>query len=68
MKKNLDSTLCILILSMIQSLKQSCRYLFIKKYGENALWNLKKNRLSNCDAGEDFWESLGLQGDQTNQS
>ena len=24
--------------------------------------------LSNCGAGEDFWESLGLQGDQTSQS
>ena len=24
--------------------------------------------LSNCDAREDSWESLGLQGDQTNQS
>ena len=24
--------------------------------------------LLNCGAGEDFWESLGLQGDQTSQS
>ena len=24
--------------------------------------------LSNCGAGEDYWESLGLQGDQNNQS
>ena len=24
--------------------------------------------LSNCDAGEDSWKSLGLQGDQTSQS
>ena len=27
----------------------------------------KKLILSNCDAGEDSWESLGLQGDQTSQ-
>ena len=28
----------------------------------------KKLILSNCDAGEDSWESLGEQGDQTSQS
>ena len=28
----------------------------------------KESRLLNCGAGEDSWESLGLQGDQTNQS
>ena len=28
----------------------------------------EKLMLSNCGAGEDSWESLGLQGDQTNQS
>ena len=28
----------------------------------------KELMLSNCGAGEDSWESLGLQGDQTNQS
>ena len=30
-------------------------------------WVLK-NMLSSCDAGEDSWESLGQQGDQTSQS
>ena len=28
----------------------------------------EKLMLLNCGAGEDFWESLGLQGDQTSQS
>ena len=28
----------------------------------------KELMLSNCGAGEDPWESLGLQGDQTSQS
>ena len=28
-------------------------------------WAMKKLMLSNCGAGEDFWESLGLQGDQS---
>ena len=28
----------------------------------------KELMLSNCHAGEDSWESLGLQGDQTSQS
>ena len=36
-------------------------------------WTIKKAErwrmmLSNCDAGEGSWESLGLQGDQTSQS
>ena len=36
-------------------------------------WTIKKAgrrklRLSNCGAGEDSWESLGQQGDQTNQN
>ena len=36
-------------------------------------WTIKKTEcermmLSNCGAGEDSWESLGLQGDQTSQS
>ena len=40
-------------------------------------WTIKKTELSlctkelvllNCDVGEDSWESLGLQGDQTSQS
>ena len=36
-------------------------------------WTIKKaecerTMLSNCGAGEDSWESLGLQGDQTSQS
>ena len=36
-------------------------------------WTIKKAEqqelmLSNCGAGEDSWESLGLQGDQTSQS
>ena len=30
--------------------------------------NAEELKLSNCGAGEDSWESLGLQGDQTNQS
>ena len=28
----------------------------------------KELMLSNCGAGEDSWEFLGLQGDQTSQS
>ena len=28
----------------------------------------EKLMLSNCGAGEDFWKSLGQQGDQTSQS
>ena len=28
----------------------------------------KELMLSKCGAGEDSWESLGLQGDQTSQS
>ena len=28
----------------------------------------EKNKLSNCGAGEDSWESLGQQGDETSQS
>ena len=39
------------------------------------MWELDHKRLStkefmlsNCDTGEDSWESLGQQGDQTNQS
>ena len=32
-------------------------------------WTIKKNlMLSNCSAGEDSWEYLGKQGDQTSQS
>ena len=31
-------------------------------------WMLKQLMLSNCDAGEDSWESFGQQGDQTSQS
>ena len=40
-------------------------------------WTIKNTELSlrtkelvllNCDVGEDSWESLGLQGDQTSQS
>ena len=31
-------------------------------------WATKKLMLLNCDAGEDSWESLGLQRDQTSQS
>ena len=30
--------------------------------------SLEELMLSNCDAGEDSWESLGQQGDQTSQS
>ena len=30
--------------------------------------NIKELMLLNCDVGEDSWESLGLQGDQTSQS
>ena len=30
--------------------------------------NSKELMLLNCDVGEDSWESLGLQGDQTSQS
>ena len=34
-----------------------------------ALWGFQTElMLSNCGAGEDSWESLGLQGDQTSQS
>ena len=32
-----------------------------------ATW-CKELMLFNCDVGEDFWESLGLQGDETSQS
>ena len=28
-------------------------------------WSAKELMLSNCEAGEDSWESLGLQGDQS---
>ena len=36
-------------------------------------WTIKKaecwkNNILNCGAGEDWWESLGLQGDETSQS
>ena len=34
----------------------------------NEGWVPKNWCLQTCDAGEDSWESLGLQGDQTNQS
>ena len=37
----------------------------------DSLWLLviaKELMLSNCAVGEDSWESLGLQGDQTGQS
>ena len=30
-------------------------------------WMLKQLMLSNCDAGEDSWESFGLQGEQVSQ-
>ena len=35
-------------------------FLFLKKF--------EKLMLLNCGAGEDSWESLGQQGDQTSQS
>ena len=31
-------------------------------------WSTKEWMLLNCGVGEDSWESLGLQGDQTSQS
>ena len=31
-------------------------------------WTIKKAELLNCGVGEDSWESLGIQGDQTSQS
>ena len=31
-------------------------------------WTIKKDERQRTDAGEDSWESLGLQGDQTSQS
>ena len=31
-------------------------------------WASREFMLSNCGAGEDFWESLGQQGNQTSQS
>ena len=44
----------------------------VVKYGCES-WMVKKAEhrrmmLSNCDAGEDSWKSLGLQGDQTSPS
>ena len=38
-----------------------CESWTIKKAGQELI-------LSNCGTREDSWESLGLQGDQTNQS
>ena len=38
-----------------------------EKIGPSRL-STKELMLSNCGAGEDAWESLGLQGDQTSQS
>ena len=34
----------------------------------NEGWRAEELMLSNCDAGEDSWESLGQQGDKTSQS
>ena len=38
------------------------------KAGPQRRLNAKELMPSNCGVGEDSWESLGLQGDQTSQS
>ena len=38
------------------------------RVGPSRKWTAKELMLLNCGVGEDSSESLGLQGDQTNQS
>ena len=70
---NLDSMIKsrdITLLTKVHLVK--AMFFSVLMYGcEN--WIIKKAEhrrmmLSNCDAGEDSWKSLGLQGDQTSPS
>ena len=38
------------------------------RVGSNRRLSTKELMFLNCGAGEDFWESLGQQGDQISQS
>ena len=49
-----------------QSYGLSSSHVWIWELGSKESWVLKM--LLNCGVGEDSWESLGLQGDQTSQS
>ena len=70
---NLDSILKsrdITLLTKVHLVK--AMFFSVLMYGCES-WIIKKAEhqrmmLSNCDAGEDSWKSLGLQGDQTSPS
>ena len=50
-----------------QSYGSSSNHVWIWEFDHKEGW-VKELMLLNCGAGEDSWESLGLQGEQTNQS
>ena len=51
-----------------QSYGFSSGHIWMWDVGHKEGWRMKNWCFSNCGAGEDSWESLGLQGDQTSQS
>ena len=51
-----------------QSYGFSSGHVWIWELDYKASWASKELMLLNCGVGEDSWESLGLQGDQTSQS
>ena len=51
-----------------QSYGFSSSLVWMWELDHNGRLRAKEFTLSTCDAREDFWESLGLQGDQTSQS